>query len=93
VNAKHEMVNPKFFNFVLAYYHILTPTEIVVILLILNHGVRTIPEKLLINGTVRRVPIYKIDRHRANPQWTGCGLESVPSSILTLLKPKNDLIL
>ena len=26
----------------------------------------------------------KIDRYRFNPQWTGCGSESVPRSVLTL---------
>ena len=37
----------------------------------------------LITGTDGPVPIYKIDQHRFDLQCTGCGLESVPKSVLT----------
>jgi len=37
----------------------------------------------LITGTVGPVQISrKIDRYRFNLQWTGCGSESVPRSVL-----------
>jgi len=37
------------------------------------------------------VPISKNRPHRANLLWTGCGPQSVPRSVLTLLKTKSHI--
>jgi len=39
---------------------------------------------LLITNTVGPVPFYKNTWRRVDPQWTGCGPESVPVSALIL---------
>jgi len=33
-----------------------------------------------VTGTFGQVPVYKNSRHRADLQWTGCGLESTSSN-------------
>ena len=38
-----------------------------------------------VTGTVGKLLIYKIDQYQVDLQWTECGPQSVPRSVLTLL--------
>jgi len=47
--------------------------------------------QILITDTVGPVPSYKKGPAPIQVQWTGCGSESVPRSVLTLIQTGNCL--